>query len=117
MSDLNVPIPAVSTKASDKTEREPQRNSIFTQSSFPIGIAIFIQFVHRQIDVLLHPLPDDKPDRVVARHAQLAGQVAEDFFHITRCATAEQPGAACCRSGREIRDPVRVFEERGGVRS
>ena len=69
----DVPIPAVSTHASDKAEREPQLNSIFTQSSFPIGIAIFIQFVHRQIGILLHPLPNDKPDRVVARHAELAG--------------------------------------------
>jgi hypothetical protein len=29
--------------------------------------------VHRQIGVLLHPLPNDKPDRVVSRHAELAG--------------------------------------------
>lgn len=69
----DVPIPAVGTHASDKAEREPQLNSIFTQSGFSINIASFVEVMHRQIGVLLHPLPDDEPDRVLARHAELAG--------------------------------------------
>ncbi|MBB4440693.1 hypothetical protein M2310_004188 [Rhizobium leguminosarum] len=120
----DVPIPAVSTHASDKAEREPQLNSIFTQSSFPIGIAIFIQFVHRQIGVLLHPLPDDKPDHVVARLAELARQVAQGVFDIIlhrepACITQPQRGPTKhdlkIRS-RNICDPIGgVLEQCGGV--
>lgn len=72
----NAPIPAVSAKAAHEAQANQQLNSIFTQSSFPINIAIFVQMVHRQIGVLLHPLPHDKPDRVVSRHSEFAGQVA-----------------------------------------
>jgi hypothetical protein len=38
--------------------------------------------VHRQISVLLHPLPDDEPDGIVAGFAELASQIPEGFFNV-----------------------------------
>ena len=52
------------------------------RSSFPTNLAILIKHVHRQISVLLHPLPDDEPDGIVAGFAELASQIPESFFNV-----------------------------------
>lgn len=65
----NVPIPAVSAKAAQEAQSDPQLKTTVTQSSFPIDIdsdiAIFVEFVHRQQLWLAHelvvhtyPIPD-----------------------------------------------------------
>jgi len=53
-------------------------SSLGRNSCRPIHIAIFIQLVHRQIGVLLHPLPHDISDGVLSRQHEFAAYIYID---------------------------------------
>jgi len=81
--------------------------------------------MHRQLGVLLHPFPDDQPDGIVARLAEVAGQIPKSFFNVVfECdrpgVPQQQRGAAkhdLQISPGEIGDSIGgVFEEGSGVR-
>jgi hypothetical protein len=55
----DVPIPVVRGQAAYDAPAEQRLKLIFTQSGFSVNIAVLVEVMHRQIGVLLHPLPDD----------------------------------------------------------
>ncbi|MBX5148501.1 hypothetical protein HJB50_26650 [Rhizobium lentis] len=89
-----------------------------------LDVIVFVEVMKGQIGVLLHPLPDDEPDGVVARLAELTGQIPKRFFNVVlehdrRGISQQQCGAAKhylkVRPG-DVCDPIGcVFKEGGGV--
>ncbi|MBX4873515.1 hypothetical protein HJA87_01225 [Rhizobium bangladeshense] len=51
-------------------------------SGTPINMPILVKLLYRQIGVLLHPFPDDEPDRIVTIKPQLARHVYDGFLQI-----------------------------------